>query len=125
MKNLVLAATLSGLCLTGCSVMHFKNGDVASAGHVQEKWHHNGILSLMEFSPVINMKTLCPEKSWSMITTKDTFLTVLAGSVDDVVTAGIARGASVDLWNPQAIEWFCGAEKSGSAVAPASADSAR
>ena len=125
MKNMLLAATLSGLCFTGCSVMHFKNGDVKSAGPVQEKWHHNGVLSLMEFSPIINMKTLCPEKSWSMITTKDTFITVLAGSVDDVVTAGVARGAAVDIWNPQAIEWFCGEGQPGAAVSPSPSDSAK
>jgi hypothetical protein len=125
MKKIIFVAMLASLGFTGCSVMHFKNGDVRSAGHVQERWHHNVAFSLMELSPVINLSALCPEQSWSMITTKETFLTGLAGSVDDAVTGAILRFGSIDLWDPQAIEWYCGEGKSGGMVSPAPADSAK
>ncbi len=125
MENKLLSALLAGFCLTGCSVMHFKNGQVKSAGPVQEKWHHNGIYSLVEFSPVINMNTLCQEKTWSMITTKQTFVTGLVGSVDDVATSVLLPYGGIDLWDPQVIEWSCGAGKSASPAPPAPADSTR
>lgn len=125
MKKNIFVAALAGLCFAGCSVMHFKNGDVKNEGPVQEKWHHNAAFSLMELSPVLNLSALCPEKTWSMITTKETFLTVLAGSADEVVTGALLHGVGIDLWDPQAIEWYCGGAKSGGTVSPAPADSAK
>ncbi|HKP97333.1 MAG TPA: hypothetical protein VJ385_16420 [Fibrobacteria bacterium] len=123
-RNMLLTA-LAGLCFAGCSVMHFKNGDVKNEGHVQEKWHHNAAFSLMELSPVLNLSALCPEKNWSMITTKETFLTGLAGSADEAVTGALLHGAGIDLWNPQAIEWYCGGAIAGNAASPAPDDSAK
>lgn len=125
MNKKLFPALLAGLCFTGCSVMHFKNGDVKSEGHVQEKWHHNAAYSLWEVSPVVNIGSLCPEKEWSMVTTKDTFLTGLAGSADEVLTSAVLKGFSVDLWDPQLIEWNCGGAKAGGSVSPAHTDTAK
>ena len=125
MKSRIFLAALAGFCFasTGCSVMHFRNGDVKAEGPVMEKWHHNAAYSLMELSPVVDMGGLCKDKEWSMVTTKETFLTAIAGGADDAVTAGLLNGAAVDLWDPQMIEWQCGGAKSGVTVPLAPADS--
>jgi hypothetical protein len=82
--------------LCGCSVMHFKNGSVEPSGRTVEKWHHNVALSLYEVSPPLDMKALCAEKQWSMVTTKETVVTALAGTV----LSG--------LWDPQLAVYKCG-----------------
>lgn len=125
MKNKIVPIALIGLCLGGCSVMNFRNGEVKGEGPRMEKWHHNAAYSLMELSPVVEMGSLCKDKEWSVVTTKETFLTGLAGGADDAVTAGLLNGGSVDLWNPQMIEWECGAAKASAQVPLAPADSAK
>jgi hypothetical protein len=103
-------ATLAGaaLLLCGCSVMHFQNGAVEPEGRPVESWHHNVAFSLLEISPALNMKSLCKDGKWSMITTKETFITGLAGSADDIVTAGALKGNGIDVWDPQMVEYSCG-----------------
>lgn len=125
MNRKLWAAALAGYCLAGCSVMHFKNGDVKSEGPVLEKWHHNVAFSLMELSPVLDLSTLCPDKKWSMITTKETFLTGLAGTADEALTGALLHGAGINLWDPQMIEWKCGGAKAGNAVPPTASDPAK
>jgi hypothetical protein len=112
MKTSLLAScAVATLILTGCSVMHFQNGQVEPAGRLHEQWHHNVAYSLYEVSKPLDMKALCPENGgkWSMVTTKETFITGLAGQADDVITAGLLKGAGgVDLWDPQMVEYTCG-----------------
>jgi hypothetical protein len=95
MKTLasILGATA---LLCGCSVMHFQNGSVEPAGRTIEKWHHNVGLSLYEISAPLNMKALCADKQWAMVTTKETVPTALAGSVSN------------GLWDPQLAVYTCG-----------------
>jgi len=91
----------AALLLCGCSVMHFKNGDVAAEGRPVERWHHNVAYSLYEYSEPLDMKTLCSATGkWSDVTTKETFITGLAGSVDALIY--------VDIWDPQIVEYSCG-----------------
>jgi hypothetical protein len=109
-KNSILASlAAAGLILSGCSVMHFQNGAVEPSGRAIEKWHHNVAFSLMELGAPIDMKKLCPESAgkWSMITTKETFITGLAGGVDNAVTSAFT-GVGIDIWDPQMVEYTCG-----------------
>jgi hypothetical protein len=106
-KKLLISLAAAGLLLTGCSVMHFQNGTVEPNDRPVEKWHHNVALSLLEVSPVVNIGALCDDKPWSMVTTKETFVTGLAGSVDNIVTSAFA-GFGIDIWDPQAVEYSCG-----------------
>lgn len=122
MNKIFTGAILAGFLFSGCSIMHFKNGSAESGGAVQETWHHSGIYSLIEISPLIEPKKLCPDKGWSVITTKDTFLTVLVGSADNIVIGAVVPMVPIDIWDPQALEWYCA---SGGAVSPAPADSAK
>lgn len=103
MKKLSLLALTTGLLLSGCSVMHFKNGPVEKSGAPMEKWHHNVAYSLYELSGPLDAKTLCSQTgNWSMITTKETFVTGLAGSAVNTVAYG------VNIWDPQMVEYTCG-----------------
>jgi hypothetical protein len=99
MKKLAILLGTAAL-LSGCSVMHFKNGDVEAEGRPIERWHHNVAYSLYELSKPVDMKALCDDKQWSMVTTKETFITGLAGSADSFIY--------VDLWDPQMVEYYCG-----------------
>lgn len=105
------AATAAGiaLALSGCAVMHFQNGDVESDGPATSKWHHNVLLSLVEVSPVVNLKANCDDKEWSMFTTKETFGSGFVGGLDNVATSLLTpRGfGGIDLWDPQVVEYSC------------------
>lgn len=101
MKNL-LSLTCVVALLCGCSVMHFQNGPVAPEGRPVERWHHNVALSLYEISPPLDMNALCKDKQWSVVTTKETVVTGLAGAVVN----SVAFGASI--WDPQMVEYYCG-----------------
>jgi hypothetical protein len=125
MKNIYFVAILSGLLFSGCSVMHFKNGSVEAAGTPKTAWHHNGIYSLVEFSPILEPKKLCPEKNWSMITTKLTFVTGLVGSVDNIVLGAVLPMVPIDIWSPQDVEWYCATAGSAASISPAPADSVK
>ena len=106
MKN-ILSIIAAAALLTGCSVMHFQNGTVEAEGRPVEKWHHNVAYSLMEVSKPVDLKELCADKKWSMITTKETFVTGLAGSADNALT-GILVPGGIDIWDPQMVEYTCG-----------------
>jgi hypothetical protein len=106
-RKSLLSLAVSGLLLSGCSVMHFRNGDVESESRPMEKWHHNVAYSLMEISPVINLGALCDDTAWSVVTTKETFVTGLAGSIDGIVTGPFTAGVGVDVWDPQMVEYTC------------------
>ena len=111
MSRITRAAAAAGLAfaLSGCAVMHFKNGEVESAEPPVAKWHHNVLLSLVETSPVVNLKGNCDDKEWSMFTTKETFATGLLGGLDDIATSVFMPPGfgGIDIWDPQAIEYSC------------------
>jgi hypothetical protein len=109
MKHLsFVSAAAAALLFVGCSVMHFQNGPVEPAGRYVEKWHHNLAYSLYEVSPPLDMRALCPEGDWSKVTTKRTFITVLAGGIDDALTSVILPPSGIDIWDPQMVEYTCG-----------------
>ncbi|GEM_PF-328461 len=115
MKKIYFSALVFGLLFSGCSVMHFKNGEVESAGPLHEEWHHNGIFTLVEFSPPVDLAGRCPGRNWSVITTKLSFVTGLVGGIDQAVT-GLVIPGGLDLWSPQDVEWYCGEKVAGAAV---------
>lgn len=98
----ILSIAIASLSLVGCSVMHFQNGPVQAEGRTIEQWHHNVALSLYEVSPPLNMKALCADKPWSMITTQETFATGLAGAAVNSVALGVS------VWDPQMVDYTCG-----------------
>lgn len=91
-----ILSLVSVALLTGCSVMHFQNGPVKPEGRTVEKWHHSLAYKLYELSPPLDMSTLCADKSWSVVTTKETVVTGIAGMVGGAI------------WNPQMVEYTCG-----------------
>lgn len=91
-----LATLAFAAVLCGCSVMHFQNGPVEPRDRTVDTWHHNVALSLYEISPPLNMTTLCAGKNWSMVTTKETVVTALAGMVGGAI------------WDPQIASYTCG-----------------
>ena len=100
------ALLAAGLLLQGCAVMHFRDSRTEGReGPVNKAWHHNAVFSLMEFSPPLHLDSLCPG-GWSRVTSKDTFLTALAGLTDDVAT-GVLFPIGLDAWDPQMVQWTC------------------
>jgi hypothetical protein len=96
MKTSITILVGTAFILSGCSVMHFKNGSVETTGRTVESWHHNLALSLYEASPPLNMEALCADRQWSMVTTKVTFSSGVAGMVGN------------SLWSPQIAHYTCG-----------------
>lgn len=99
MKQLITLIFL--LAITGCSTVHFKNGNVAGSGSGGETWHHNFALSLYEATPPVNLSQRCNGKAWSVVTTERTFINGLAGSVDNLAVG-------LDIWDPWTARVQCG-----------------
>ena len=92
-------ALIIALCLSGCTTIHFDNGTDVSGLANAPKWHHIGILSLVEFSAPVNLETECGNKEWNSVQTELTFLNGLASSiVNSVVPAA---------WSPKTVEVTC------------------
>jgi hypothetical protein len=89
------------LLLNACSVVNFQNGSLSSSEPKAkvEHWHHNAAYSLWEVSSVVNPSEDCGSREWSMVTTKESFITGLAGGVDVLV--------GIDIWDPQSVEVSC------------------
>ena len=96
MKLSLSALAFAALTLTGCSVMHFKNGPVEATGRTSERWHHSVGYALYELSGPLDMTKLCADKSWSMVTTQESVATGVAGMVGGAI------------WNPQLVLYTCG-----------------
>ena len=88
-----------GLTVSGCSVMHFTNGKAKGTTSVS-KWHHNVALALFEVSDPADPGKMCGGKNWTQITTKDTFVTAIVGSLDNSM-------GGLELWDPQVVEVAC------------------
>lgn len=92
-------ALIIALCLSGCTTIHFDNGtDVSGLANAQ-KWHHIGIISLVEFSAPVNLESECGNKEWSSVQTQLTPINMLAGFVAGLIVPGV--------WSPKSVEVTC------------------
>lgn len=101
--NQRIAALICLLPLTGCYSVTFVK-DVGSGESVSQM-HHNGIISLVEFSSPVNPTQMCGG-DWASVTTSESFITAIAGGLDNAVMAAIGA-YGVDIWDPQQIEVEC------------------
>lgn len=91
------------LPLTGCYAVTFSK-DVGSGETVSEM-HHNGIISLVEFSSPVNPTQMCGG-DWASVTTSESVVTALAGGLDNAVMYAIGA-YGIDIWDPQQVEVEC------------------
>jgi len=59
--------------LSSCHTMHFSKGSgIISDEYEYTKWHHIGLLGLMEFSKPVNLKQICSQSDgkWSAVRTQ-------------------------------------------------------
>jgi len=97
-----VAASITLLGMTsGCSTMHFNNGDVPSSPTTQSEWHHNAVASLVEVSSPVDLKSRCNGNNWSEVTTETSFVNGLAGAVGNGILLGLP------VWNPMTVEYTC------------------
>jgi len=82
MQNKIIFLVTTLLILSGCTRIHFDNGEQVSNEHqVQKKqWHHNAAFSLYEGSEPINLNKICNGDNWSSVETQVSFVNGLAGS---------------------------------------------
>ena len=102
-----LAALLVTLVvsLSGCFTTHLYNGPAAGGAPspmVYEKWHHNGIWGLVDFSGPYWLDQVCPN-GWSRIDLNKSFVNGLA---QNLLTGGTF---GVSLWTPPTTTLWCGA----------------
>lgn len=93
--RLCISAICCLLPLTGCYSVTFSKDQ--GSGEIASAWHHDGILSLVEFSPPVNPTEMCGG-DWASVTTSETILTWLVPVIIPPV-AGV--------WDPQQIEVEC------------------
>ena len=79
-KNLAFVLSLF-LFLSSCYTIHFKRTAKLEVSYQVKKWHHIGLLGLMEFSSPVDLKSICPEKGWSSVRTQKGILQGLVGNL--------------------------------------------
>ena len=101
MKNkLPLLAIALTLVLSGCTTMHFDNGNMAKSGATQ-KWHHNFAFALYEASAPVALDNECSNKNWASVKTELTFINGLASGAVNVLGP---------IWYPKTVDVSCEAK---------------
>ena len=93
---LILAVSIS----SGCSTIHFINGDPQTRYEEMSEWHHTAAFRLLEVSDPVDMSERCRGNEWNTITTERTFINGLAGIVDSLILG-------VDVWEPYTVFYTC------------------
>lgn len=94
----LISLFISILLLTGCTTIHFDNGEEVQGIAAADKWHHNFFFDLYEASAPVNLETECADREWSSVKTELTFLNVLARS---------AVNWLAPIWYPKVVETTC------------------
>ncbi|TMP74080.1 hypothetical protein [Pseudoalteromonas sp. S1608] len=101
MKKLtVLAASLVILSTTGCTNIHFDNGEYTASetANKTKQWHHNFGLGLYEGSDAINLSQTCADGQWQSVHTYKSFVNGLAEMAVNEVGP---------VWYPKTVEVDC------------------
>jgi hypothetical protein len=93
MKSAVVVTALL-IGASGCSTLHFDNGD-ASTEYTYREWHHNGILDLVEFSSPVDMRARCGGDDWQSVKVEKSF------------TNGLADAISYNFYDGWTVEYHC------------------
>lgn len=86
------------LVLSGCTTIHFDNGDEPVGTGSAGKWHHNFALALYEASAPVNLEQECAGKQWSSVKTEVTFINGLASGVVNSLAP---------IWYPKTVQVSC------------------
>ena len=74
MKN-ILSLIVAIFGLSACHTMHFtKHGQSPPAIYTHSKWHHIGLLGLVEFSDPVDLKSICKNRDWRAVRVQTGFL---------------------------------------------------
>ena len=92
---------LSVLLVSGCTTIHFDNGEDEGVKTTQQ-WHHNFALALYEGSEAIDLSNQCGDREWSSVKTERSFINGLADSVVGSISNGFGP-----IWTPKTVEVSC------------------
>ncbi len=95
MKSIAIVALLF---LSGCTSIHFDNGNALAGQPTFEKWHHNFGAALYEGSDPVNLKEECQGKEWNSVKTELTFMNGLASGFLNLIAP---------VWYPKTVEISC------------------
>jgi hypothetical protein len=84
--------------VSGCTTIHFDNGDTSNPSTVKTQWHHNVVLALYEVSDPVNLKEECGSEQWTSVKTELSFINGLASS---------AVNFFIPIWYPKTVEVSC------------------
>ncbi len=84
----------------GCSTIRFHSGETGDSRTTTQEWHHIAAFRLIEASAPVDMNDRCPGKGWSMVQTERSFLSGLAGLVDNIIIG-------VEVWEPLDVQYVC------------------
>lgn len=103
MKRFSIAVTLAAcLCSAGCFRTQIINGDAVAtvpAPNFDEKWNHNGIIGLVNFSGSHDVRQICPD-GWARMETKRNVLAGIVGFVIGQTPIGW-------IYTPQNVSLYC------------------
>ena len=103
--NKTLMASMASLLITvsGCTTIHFDNGQqgAATQNTTTEQWHHNLALGLYEYSEPVNLEQACQGGEWSTVKIETSVINGLAQSVASSVLGGFT------IWSPKTVSVAC------------------
>lgn len=83
---------------SGCTTLHFDNGQQQEASVTKEEWHHNVVLALFEVSDPVNLKEECGDKQWTSVQTELTFANGFVSTLVNIF---------LPVWYPKTVEVSC------------------
>lgn len=89
------------LLLSGCTTIHFDNGEQKPTSQKSELWHHNVALGLFEVSQPIDLAQQCYQTEWVSIKTERTVVNALASGVVNY---------ALPIWYPKTATITCASQ---------------
>ena len=109
--SLSLSLSLSLFLLifsVSCQTIHYTNKSEIPHHYTYSKWHHIGILGLMEFSPPVNVKETCGQRDWKAVRTQKNFLQALvSGAIAGALNMVYNGLGSLGLYTPEEVSVAC------------------
>ena len=109
MKNLFLVICLVLFC-GSCQTIHYTNKSDVPQDYTYSKWHHIGILGLLEFSDPVNIQSICNDKNWKAVRTQKGFLQGLIPVASNVILSAVGIPAIGSyIYTPEEVAVACSA----------------
>ena len=104
----------SAFALLSCQTIHYVNGEESGGApplrYETAQWHHIGLLRLVEFSPPVNVKSICGKEGWRAVRTQTNIAQGVVQNIAPAVLSAVSQGLGsllTFLYTPEEVSVSC------------------